>query len=166
MYRHTQLLWNHSITTEGDMQKCQRCPQSWLKDCATNAIETTDQHQEMWDNHYADALTKFCGRNHERKKLCPAWGQVCSKCRGKNHFAKTFAEDSWRHWRTSTKQSCRWLRGWMYPVCGDWSHALRVDSPDWSAIHGNATSWWKATANADWQWSYCQCHASEAGRLG
>ena len=34
---------------------------------------------------------RFCGRNHERKKeLCPAWGQVCSKCRGKNHFAKCF----------------------------------------------------------------------------
>ena len=27
-----------------------------------------------------------------------------------------------------------------------------------SATHGNATSWQKATANADWQWGYCQCH--------
>ena len=37
---------------------------------------------------------KFCGRNHERKKeLCPAWGQVCSKCRGKNHFAKCCPPD-------------------------------------------------------------------------
>ena len=32
---------------------------------------------------------KFCGRNHKRKtESCPAWGQVCKKCRGKNHFAK------------------------------------------------------------------------------
>ena len=29
----------------------------------------------------------FCGRSHERKKTsCPAWGKVCRKCKGRNHF--------------------------------------------------------------------------------
>ena len=29
----------------------------------------------------------FCGRSHERKKTsCLAWGKVCRKCNGRNHF--------------------------------------------------------------------------------
>jgi hypothetical protein len=31
---------------------------------------------------------KFCTSRHEMKReLCPAYGQTCSKCKGKNHFA-------------------------------------------------------------------------------
>lgn len=29
----------------------------------------------------------FCGLTHETSKFkCPAWGKVCSSCKGKNHF--------------------------------------------------------------------------------
>ena len=29
----------------------------------------------------------FCGYNHEmQKEKCPAWGKVCSACKGRNHF--------------------------------------------------------------------------------
>jgi hypothetical protein len=31
---------------------------------------------------------KFCAQKHVMKKeVCPAWGQTCSKCQKKNHFA-------------------------------------------------------------------------------
>jgi hypothetical protein len=31
---------------------------------------------------------RFCGKRHEfRKDKCPAYGQTCEKCKGKNHFA-------------------------------------------------------------------------------
>ena len=37
---------------------------------------------------------KFCGRQHERKKeMCPAWGQVCSKCNKRNHFSRCCPPD-------------------------------------------------------------------------
>ena len=33
----------------------------------------------------------FCGRSHERKKTsCPAWGKVCRKCNGRNHFQSKY----------------------------------------------------------------------------
>ena len=31
-------------------------------------------------------LCKRCGKTHKRR-VCPAWGQVCTKCNGHNHFA-------------------------------------------------------------------------------
>ena len=38
--------------------------------------------------------SKFCGRHHEcKKEPYPAWGQVCKKCRAKNHFAKCCPPD-------------------------------------------------------------------------
>ena len=31
---------------------------------------------------------RFCGKTHEMtKESCPAWGKLCSKCNGRNHFA-------------------------------------------------------------------------------
>ena len=31
---------------------------------------------------------RFCGKKHEMtKEACPAWGKLCSKCNGRNHFA-------------------------------------------------------------------------------
>ena len=31
---------------------------------------------------------RFCGKTHEMtKEACPAWGKLCSKCNGRNHFA-------------------------------------------------------------------------------
>ena len=37
---------------------------------------------------------KFCGRQHERKKeMCPAWGQVCSKCNKRNHYSRCCPPD-------------------------------------------------------------------------
>ncbi|XP_014675268.1 PREDICTED: uncharacterized protein K02A2.6-like [Priapulus caudatus] len=31
----------------------------------------------------------FCGYDHERgREKCPAWGQICDKCKGRNHFRK------------------------------------------------------------------------------
>ena len=38
-------------------------------------------------NHQLDEC-KFCGRKHERKRgKCPAYGQTCSSCGKRNHFA-------------------------------------------------------------------------------
>jgi len=32
---------------------------------------------------------KFCGRSHLKKKEeCPAWGQTCNKCKGRDHFSR------------------------------------------------------------------------------
>ena len=37
----------------------------------------------------------YCGRQHPRDKLkCPAWEKTCSKCKGKNHFAKMCKQKS------------------------------------------------------------------------
>ncbi|GFR97874.1 hypothetical protein ElyMa_002756100 [Elysia marginata] len=37
----------------------------------------------------AQATCKFCGGQHQfLKSKCPAYGKVCSKCGGRNHFAK------------------------------------------------------------------------------
>ena len=34
------------------------------------------------------AKCRFCGKTHEMtKESCPAWGKLCSKCNGRNHFA-------------------------------------------------------------------------------
>ena len=36
----------------------------------------------------ADFTCHFCCKKHKmQKSLCPAWGQTCSKCKQKNHFA-------------------------------------------------------------------------------
>ena len=32
---------------------------------------------------------KFCGYDHQPdRKMCPAWGKKCKRCKEKNHFAK------------------------------------------------------------------------------
>ena len=56
---------------------------------------------------------KFCGRQHERKKeSCPAWGQVCKKCRGKNHFAKCCPPD---------------IRRKTHGITGEYPHSSHAD---------------------------------------
>ena len=36
----------------------------------------------------AKKTCNFCGGNHpQQKERCPAWGQKCHKCGGRNHFA-------------------------------------------------------------------------------
>ena len=41
-----------------------------------------------YKNGKADFACHFCCKNHKmQKSLCPAWGQTCSKCKQKNHFA-------------------------------------------------------------------------------
>ena len=38
---------------------------------------------------------KLCGRQHEREKeMCPAWGQVCSKCNKRNHLSRCCPPDA------------------------------------------------------------------------
>ena len=38
---------------------------------------------------------KFCGCQFEREKeMCPAWGQVCSKCNKRNHFSRYCPPDA------------------------------------------------------------------------
>ena len=41
-----------------------------------------------YKNGKADFTCHFCCKKHKmQKSLCPAWGQTCSKCKQKNHFA-------------------------------------------------------------------------------
>lgn len=36
---------------------------------------------------------KFCGKSHERnKEKCPAYGQVCKKCKKENNLAAKFSQ--------------------------------------------------------------------------
>jgi len=41
-------------------------------------------------NNREDAATYSCNRcgNRHEPRQCPAYGKICSKCNGKNHFAK------------------------------------------------------------------------------
>ena len=47
------------------------------------------KHQEERKEEKHDAVLdcNFCGRSHVGKKTsCPAWGKVCRRCQGRNHF--------------------------------------------------------------------------------
>jgi len=57
-----------------------------------NAIkhnQTKDKHSEAAAASRSETTTvncRYCGRIHQRRK-CPAYGQVCNKCKKKKHFA-------------------------------------------------------------------------------
>ena len=44
-------------------------------------------HEETRNYTKQAKVLYFCGYNHEmQKEKCPAWGKVCSACKGRNHF--------------------------------------------------------------------------------
>lgn len=52
-------------------------PKHAFKKPVTETTTPTDQRE-----------CKFCGKKHAfKKELCPAYGKVCQKCKGKNHFS-------------------------------------------------------------------------------
>ena len=51
-------------------------------------IKTKFSGKTDYKNGKADFTCHFCCKKHKmQKSLCPAWGQTCSKCKQKNHFA-------------------------------------------------------------------------------
>lgn len=50
---------------------------------AGNDSQEKPKAQQDGQNAY---LCRRCGKTHQRRE-CPAWGQVCKKCNGHNHFA-------------------------------------------------------------------------------
>ena len=58
---------------------------------AIATVSTRPQKQKIWQpKRHKDSETfncKRCGTQHAPKQ-CPAYGKVCNKCKGQNHFAK------------------------------------------------------------------------------
>ena len=53
-------------------------------------------------------LLGCCGKNHERKKeKCHACGQICSKCKNKNHFSRCCPPDICRTAHSVTEESAQ-----------------------------------------------------------
>lgn len=48
-----------------------------------------ERYQKKNDRHVPNEIDcLFCGKKHEKnREKCPAWGQSCRKCSGKNHFS-------------------------------------------------------------------------------
>lgn len=61
----------------------------------------------------------FCGGQHVfKKEMCPAWGKVCSKCKGKNHFASKCKASSRR----------------VHAVQAGWEPGSNDDPPEYEEI--------------------------------
>jgi len=70
---------------------------------ATSSIKTVNQvrhRQGIIKDCY------FCGRDHARGQ-CPAWGAVCSKCKGNNHWSSRCDEVQRRNQRSRPKSRSR-----------------------------------------------------------
>ena len=57
-----------------------------------NSLTTIDAIKHTFSRE--GKLYDFCGRNHKKgKKNCPAFGKICDKCGGKNHFKNVCKSD-------------------------------------------------------------------------
>ena len=88
------LLKKKKLTLEKAMEICKveenakRQNKVYLKDDLTQHQPVSAVRSRNTFERKRSGLCKFCGKKHILKKeMCPAWGQICSRCSGRNHFA-------------------------------------------------------------------------------
>jgi hypothetical protein len=87
-----ELLRKQDLSLESALNICRASERATaqvadLQKSEVNKISRNNKHNKSFKEE--PKLCKFCGGTHVyQKKACPAWGQRCEECGGRNHFRK------------------------------------------------------------------------------